>query len=166
MDFVVELRHVLNFLQQNGFEKAAEAVYERLENANVDVKQTLDAEERDGSPSSAPEYGGEYADQLPEEEYRSKSAEPVLVSSRCVSGSMLMLAPALESLTEQALPVSCSRGASEEDETPPDGDAKEQSPWYPPEPLTTRLSGEMAKETSAASFALARSRSFCCSQDT
>lgn len=82
MDFVVELRHVLNFLQQNGFEKAAEAVYERLDNANLDVKQAVDAQERDRSPDSAPDYAGEYADQPLEEEYRSRSAEPVLVSSR------------------------------------------------------------------------------------
>lgn len=84
MDFVVELRHVLNFLQQHGFEKAAEAVYERLESSNVDVKPAVDEEERESSPSSAPEYTGEYVDQPQQDEYRSRSADPVLVSSRCV----------------------------------------------------------------------------------
>lgn len=82
MDFVVELRHVLNFLQQNGFDKAAEAVYEKLETADLDKKSAPDTQERDDSPSSAPEYAGDYLDQPIEEDFRSRSAEPVLVSSR------------------------------------------------------------------------------------
>lgn len=84
-EFVYQLRSVLAFLQDHGFSKAAEAVYESLD--NQDNKPSLDIEDRqqEASPShSAPSgYGQELADHAEgEDEYRSKSAEPVLVS-RC-----------------------------------------------------------------------------------
>jgi hypothetical protein len=86
-DFVDRLRHVLQFLQDHGFNKAAEAVYESLE--NLESKPSLDSadEQLQASLHSAPVAFGEeqdFADQEgPQEEYTSRSAEPVLVS-RCV----------------------------------------------------------------------------------
>ncbi|WIA42780.1 hypothetical protein OEZ86_008720 [Tetradesmus obliquus] len=117
-DFVERLRQVLQFLQDHGFNKAAEAVYESLE--NLERKPSLDSadEQLQASLHSAPVAFGEDQDfagqEGPQEEYRSRSAEPVLVSSR---------------------------GASEDADE--GREEQRQSPWLPGDAaaLTKRLSG-------------------------
>ena len=78
-EYVDQLRGVLQFLQDHGFQKAADAVYEQL-----DAKQPSEPEEptRDQEPSSqASGDGSEDSDGSGSDTkapYRSKSAEPVL----------------------------------------------------------------------------------------
>jgi hypothetical protein len=70
--FVAQLQSVLQFLQDNGFETAVQSVYQQLEG-----KQSV---ERNISPTGSHPARGD-ADQVDSiEEYRSKSAEPVLIS--------------------------------------------------------------------------------------
>jgi hypothetical protein len=79
-EYVDQLRGVLQFLQDHGFQKAADAVYDQL-----DSKQPSEPEEaiEDQQPSSQPSVeessgepdGSESDAKTP---YRSKSAEPVL----------------------------------------------------------------------------------------
>lgn len=65
-EFVQRLQYVLQFLTDNGFEKAASAVYEQLESKT------------DEPSHSAPDYAAEEPEACPEDEYRSRSADSVL----------------------------------------------------------------------------------------
>jgi hypothetical protein len=83
-DYLERLRDVVQFLQANGFSKAAECVIETWD--QVDSKTSLDTadEQLQASLQSAPVAFGEDLDFADldgrQEEYRSRSAEPVLVS--------------------------------------------------------------------------------------
>lgn len=68
--FVQRLQDVLQFLTDNGFEKAASAVYSQLEKAEADVDAV--------ALESRPEEYVEEPEANAEADFRSRSADPVL----------------------------------------------------------------------------------------
>jgi hypothetical protein len=76
--FVQRLEYVLQFLSDNGFDKAATAVYEQLERKaeEPDAAAGLGGVDDVEPSQSAAEYGAEDSGQV--QEYRSASADHVL----------------------------------------------------------------------------------------
>ncbi len=76
------LAHVLAFLSENGFDKAASAVYEALETSKAGpegdgpVAAADEPGEAGAEVQAGPEYGPDEVDHA--QEYRSVSADPVL----------------------------------------------------------------------------------------
>jgi hypothetical protein len=149
-EFMDRLRDVVQFLQANGFSKAADSVIETWE--SIETKPSLDTvdEQQQTSLHSAPGAFGEDLDFADldgrQEEYRSRSAEPVLVS-RYVGHRHLARAGATcmfcrGAVLTKPLALLCSRGASEEADE--GREEQRQSPWLPEDAagLTKRLSGE------------------------
>jgi hypothetical protein len=79
--FVERLHYVLAFLSDNGFDKAASAVYEALETSKAAPEGggpvgADEPGEAGAEVQAGPEYGPDELD--PAQEYRSISADPVL----------------------------------------------------------------------------------------
>lgn len=80
--FVERLQYVLAFLSENGFDKAASAVYEALETSKAGPEGDGPAGAADepgeavAEVQAGPEYGPHEVDHA--QEYRSISADPVL----------------------------------------------------------------------------------------
>jgi hypothetical protein len=83
-EYVEQLRSVLQFLQDNGFAKAADAVYEQLnDKEGTEGEDSKDQQRQDSAAGPSEEYEEQYHATSTSEpqQYRSRSAEPVL--TRC-----------------------------------------------------------------------------------
>lgn len=83
-EYVEQLRSVLQFLQDNGFGKAADAVYEQLnDKEGTEGEDSKDQQRQDSAAGPSEDYEEQYHATATSEpqQYRSRSAEPVL--TRC-----------------------------------------------------------------------------------